>query len=54
MSQVYLELASGNGYAIITNENNGAKLSSELEIGIIECLERGSCRARNKNHSQYQ
>jgi len=38
MSQLYLELHSGNGYAIMTNGNNGGKLIGELEIRINEVL----------------
>jgi CubicO group peptidase (beta-lactamase class C family) len=38
MSQLYLELDSGNGYAIMTNGNNGTKLIGELEIRIKEAL----------------
>jgi hypothetical protein len=36
MSQLYLELDSGNGYAIMTNGNNGTQLIGELEIHIKE------------------
>jgi len=37
-SQLYLELESGNGYAIMTNGNNGNQLITELEIRIKEAL----------------
>ena len=37
-SQLYLELDSGNGYAIMTNGNNGNQLITELEIRIKEAL----------------
>jgi CubicO group peptidase (beta-lactamase class C family) len=38
MSQLYLELDSGNGYAIMTNGNNGTQLIGEIEIRIKEAL----------------
>jgi hypothetical protein len=41
MSQLYLELDSGNGYAIMTNGNNGTQLINELEIRIKEALDVG-------------
>jgi CubicO group peptidase (beta-lactamase class C family) len=41
MSQLYLELDSGNGYAIMTNGNNGRQLIGELEIRIKEALDVG-------------
>jgi len=41
MSQLYLELDTGNGYAIMTNGNNGRQLISELEIRLKEALSVG-------------
>lgn len=41
MSQLYLELDSGNGYAIMTNGNNGTQLIGELEIRIKKALDVG-------------
>lgn len=41
MSQLYLELDSGDGYAIMTNGNNGTQLIGELEIRIKEALDVG-------------
>ncbi|TKB03368.1 peptide synthetase [Alteromonas portus] len=41
MSQLYIELDSGNGYAIMTNGNNGMQLISELEIRLKEALDVG-------------
>ena len=41
MSQLYLELDTGNGYAIMTNGNNGRQLITELEIRLKETLNVG-------------
>jgi CubicO group peptidase (beta-lactamase class C family) len=49
MSQLYLELDSGNGYAIMTNGNNGTKLIGELEIRIKEALGIGYSQPEIKN-----
>jgi CubicO group peptidase (beta-lactamase class C family) len=49
MSQLYLELDSGDGYAIMTNGNNGTKLIGELEIRINEALDVGFAQPEIKN-----
>jgi hypothetical protein len=41
MSQLYIELDTGNGYAIMTNGNNGRQLITELEIRLKEALNVG-------------
>jgi CubicO group peptidase (beta-lactamase class C family) len=41
MSQLYIELDTGNGYAIMTNGNNGRQLITELEIRLKEALDVG-------------
>ncbi len=41
MSQLYLELDTGNGYAIMTNGNNGRQLITELEIRLKDALNVG-------------
>ena len=41
MSQLYIELETGNGYAIMTNGNNGRQLITELEIRLKEVLNVG-------------
>ena len=41
MSQLYIELDTGNGYAIMTNGNNGRQLITELEIRLREALNVG-------------
>lgn len=41
MSQLYIELDTGNGYAIMTNGNNGRQLITELEIRLKETLNVG-------------
>jgi len=41
MSQLYIELDTGNGYAIMTNGNNGRQLITELEIRLKEALKVG-------------
>ncbi|WP_412725534.1 serine hydrolase [Alteromonas sp. D210916BOD_24] len=41
MSQLYIELDTGNGYAIMTNGNNGMQLIRELEIRLKEALDVG-------------
>lgn len=48
MSQLYLELNSGNGYAIMTNGNNGNQLISELEIRIKEAFDVGYAEPETK------
>ncbi|MDP6881228.1 MAG: serine hydrolase domain-containing protein, partial [Alteromonas macleodii] len=48
MSQLYLELDTGNGYAIMTNGNNGMQLISELEIRLKEALNVGYSQAEVK------
>eukprot|EP01093_Parvamoeba_rugata_P005795 TRINITY_DN186_c0_g1_i1.p1 TRINITY_DN186_c0_g1~~TRINITY_DN186_c0_g1_i1.p1 ORF type:complete len:503 (+),score=119.43 TRINITY_DN186_c0_g1_i1:161-1669(+) len=45
MSQLYLELDTGNGYAIMTNGDNGTQLISELEIRLKEALDVGYSQA---------
>ena len=41
MSQFYLEIETGNGYAIMTNGDNGRLLIRELEIRIKEAFDIG-------------
>jgi len=41
MSQLYIELDTGDGYAIMTNGNNGRQLITELEIRLKEALKVG-------------
>ncbi|MEP1447359.1 MAG: serine hydrolase domain-containing protein [Paraglaciecola sp.] len=48
MSQLYLELNSGNGYAIMTNGNNGNQLISELEVRIKEAFDIGYAEPETK------
>ncbi|WP_394221326.1 serine hydrolase domain-containing protein [Alteromonas gracilis] len=48
MSQLYIELDTGNGYAIMTNGNNGRQLISELEIRLKEALGVGYSEAEIK------
>ncbi|PRO68352.1 serine hydrolase domain-containing protein [Alteromonas gracilis] len=48
MSQLYIELDTGNGYAIMTNGNNGMQLISELEIRLKEALDVGYSKAEIK------
>ncbi|OJF68943.1 peptide synthetase [Alteromonas sp. V450] len=49
MSQLYIELDTGNGYAIMTNGNNGRQLITELEIRLKEALGVGYSEAEVKN-----
>ncbi|WDT85126.1 serine hydrolase domain-containing protein [Alteromonas sp. 009811495] len=48
MSQLYIELDTGNGYAIMTNGNNGRQLITELEIRLKEALNVGYSEAEIK------
>ena len=48
MSQLYVELDTGNGYAIMTNGNNGTQLIRELEIRLKEALDVGYSEAEAK------
>jgi len=48
MSQLYIELDTGNGYAIMTNGNNGTQLIRELEIRLKEALDVGYSEAEVK------
>ncbi len=48
MSQLYIELDTGNGYAIMTNGNNGRQLITELEIRLKEALNVGYSEAEVK------
>jgi CubicO group peptidase (beta-lactamase class C family) len=48
MSQLYIELDTGNGYAIMTNGNNGRQLITELEIRLKEALDVGYSEAEIK------
>ena len=48
MSQLYLELDTGNGYAIMTNGDNGSQLISELEVRLKEVLDVGYSQAEVK------
>ena len=48
MSQLYIELDTGNGYAIMTNGNNGTQLIKELEIRLKEALDVGYSEAEVK------
>lgn len=41
MSQFYLEIQTGNGYAIMTNGDNGRQLIRELEVRINEAYDIG-------------
>jgi CubicO group peptidase (beta-lactamase class C family) len=52
MSQLYIELDTGNGYAIMTNGNNGTQLIQELEIRIKEALDVGYSQANVKRTVQ--
>ncbi|MEQ3639024.1 MAG: serine hydrolase domain-containing protein [Alteromonas sp.] len=52
MSQLYIELDTGNGYAIMTNSNNGTQLIQELEIRIKEALDVGYSQANVKRTAQ--
>jgi CubicO group peptidase (beta-lactamase class C family) len=52
MSQLYIELDTGNGYAIMTNGNNGTQLIQELEIRIKEALDVGYSQANVKRTTQ--
>ncbi|ANB21529.1 peptide synthetase [Alteromonas stellipolaris] len=45
MSQLYIELDTGNGYSIMTNGDNGTQLISELEIRLKEALDVGYSQA---------
>ena len=48
MSQLYIELDTGNGYAIMTNGDNGSQLISELEVRLKEALDVGYSQAEVK------
>ena len=48
MSQLYIELNTGNGYAIMTNGSNGRQLITELEIRLKEALDVGYSEAEIK------
>jgi hypothetical protein len=48
MSQLYIELDTGNGYAIMTNGNNGRQLITELEIRLKEALDVGYSEAETR------
>ena len=49
MSQLYIELDTGNGYAIMTNGDNGSQLISELEVRLNEVLDVGYSQAEVKS-----
>ena len=48
MSQLYIELDTGNGYASMTNGNNGRQLITELEIRLKEALDVGYSEAETR------
>ena len=48
MSQLYIGLDTGNGYAIMTNGNSGRQLITELEIRLKEALDVGYSEAEVK------